>query len=143
MSCAEHEILEQGCQAVAASRDSQPAGGAGVEQEGASAAENSGWSLLWSLSKPGLGSQPSVCGEKNQPAWSVTPDSSVKDHHEEDEDDDDDDCFHESRQFMFPHVCMKMSFLAEDAVLLAETDFPPPHRSPPNFSQSTTSFAVC
>lgn len=64
MSCAELEILEQGCQAPAASRDSQPAGGAGVEQEGASATETSSWSFQWSLSKPGHSSQPSVCGEK-------------------------------------------------------------------------------
>lgn len=68
MCCAELEIREQGCQAAVANRDSLAAGGAGVEQERASVTENSSWSLQRSLSNQGHSSQPSVCGEKKQPA---------------------------------------------------------------------------
>lgn len=96
--CAEPEIHEQGCQAQAASRDSQAAGGAGVEQDRASVTENSSCSLHKPLSNQGHSSQPSVCGEKRHPVCSFTFDRNIKD--DDDDDDDSNVCFHGTRRLM-------------------------------------------
>lgn len=68
--CAELKLHEQRCQA--ADGGSQAAGGAGVDQETASATDRSGWLLQKSVSHQGHRTQPSVRGEVNQPAPSFT-----------------------------------------------------------------------
>lgn len=93
MCCAELELHEQGCQAPAANRDSQEAEGACVEQERVSVTEHS-WSLQKPLSNQGHSSQPSLGGEKKQPARSITSERTVKDDH-------DHVCFHDIHQLIF------------------------------------------